>query len=281
MRHYINLNIGCADQEMADIVVAFLADYPFETFDTVESPAGVAVKAYILSEAWAECRDEALAAIEDYGSVFSEMEIEDKNWNERWERESFERVDIDGRIVIRSEYHAAPDDPAVIDIVVRPSMSFGSGHHHTTRMMCRLICNVGCRGTVLDVGCGTGVLSIAALKCGATHATAVDIDPWSVESARAGAELNALGESLEVVLGTVEAVEGRRYDMVVANINRNIILGDLDRYVVALNAGGRLLVSGFLVEDAPIIEAAAAERGLRLVKHMEEDGWVAEMYSKE
>lgn len=281
MRHYINLNIGCADQEMADIVVAFLSDYPFETFDTAESPAGVAVKAYILREAWVECRDEALAAIEDYGSVFSEMEIEDKNWNERWERESFERVDIDGRIVIRSEYHEAPDDPAVIDVVVRPSMSFGSGHHHTTRMMCRLISDEGSHGRVLDVGCGTGVLSIAALKCGAKHATAVDIDPWSVESARAGGELNALGESLEVMLGTVEAVEGRCYDMVVANINRNIILCDLDRYVAALNSGGKLLVSGFLVDDASIIEAAAAERGLNLVKRLEEEGWMAEMYSKE
>lgn len=281
MRHYINLTIGCADAVMADIVVAFLSDHPFETFDTEESPAGVAVRAYILKEAWAECRDEALAAIEDYGALLSEVVIEDKNWNERWERESFERVDIDGRLVIRSEYHAAPDDPAVVDVVVRPSMSFGSGHHHTTRMMCRLICDVACRGTVLDVGCGTGVLSIAALKCGAKHATAVDIDPWSVESARAGAELNALHESLEVVLGTVEDVAARCYDMVVANINRNIILGDLDSYVAALNAGGRLLVSGFLADDAPIIEAAAAERGLSLAERIEEDGWVAEMFNKE
>ena len=281
MRHYINLTIGCADTEMADIVVAFLSDYPFETFDTVESDAGVAVKAYILREAWAECRDEALAAIDDYGTLFSELIIEDRNWNERWERESFERVDIDGRIVIRSEYHAVPENPAVVDVVVRPSMSFGSGHHHTTRMMCRLIYGVGCRGAVLDVGCGTGVLSIMALKCGAERATAVDIDPWSVESARAGAELNALGERLEVVLGTAQAVEGRCYDMVVANINRNIILGDPDSYVKALHAGGRLLVSGFLTEDAPIIEAAAAERGLSLVERLDEDGWVAEMYSKE
>ncbi|MBQ8493298.1 MAG: 50S ribosomal protein L11 methyltransferase [Alistipes sp.] len=281
MRRYIDLTIGCADTEMADIVVAFLADYPFETFDTVESAAGVAVKAYILSEAWAECRKEALSAIADYGSVFSEVELEDKNWNERWERESFERVDIDNQIVIRSEYHQAPSDPAIIDIVVKPSMSFGSGHHHTTRMMCRLIYGLQPSGMVLDVGCGTGVLSFAALKCGAECATAVDIDPWSVESARVGAALNDLAERVEVVLGTVEAVEGRVCDMVVANINRNIILGDLDRYVAALRAGGTLLLSGFLTADAPIIEAAACERGLRLTQRLMEDDWVAESFVKE
>lgn len=280
MKRYIELTIGCADVEMADIVVAFLSDYPFETFDTAESPAGVAVKAYILTEAWAECREEALASIEDYGSVFSEIEIKDKNWNERWERESFERVDIDGLIVIRSEFHEPPANPDAIDIVVAPSMSFGSGHHHTTRMMCRLIHSLRPTGEVLDVGCGTGVLSVAALKCGAEHATAVDIDTWSVESARRAAELNNLDERLEVVLGTVEEVEGRIYDMVAANINRNIILNDLERYVAALRPGGKLLVSGFLEDDAPIIERAMAEHNLKFIERKEEDSWIAEAFVK-
>lgn len=280
MKRYIELCVGCANVEMADIVVAFLSDYPFETFDTVESAAGVAVKAYILADVWSECRAEALAAIEDYGSVFSEIDIEDRNWNERWERESFERVDIDGVILIRSEFHEPPTSSDVVDIVVAPSMSFGSGHHHTTRMMCRLIHSLRPAGEVLDVGCGTGVLSVAALKCGAVRATAVDIDPWSVESARRAAELNNLDERLEVVLGTVEQVEGRTYDMVVANINRNIILNDLDRYVAALRYGGNLLVSGFLEDDAPIVERAMAEHGLKLVERKAEDGWIAEAFVK-
>lgn len=280
MKRYIELTIGCADAEMADIVIAFLSDYPFETFDTVESAAGVAVKAYILTEAWAECREESLASIEDYGSLFSEVEIEDRNWNERWERESFERVDIDGVILIRSEFHEPPTSADVVDVVVAPSMSFGSGHHHTTRMMCRLIHALRTAGDVLDVGCGTGVLSVVALKCGAEHATAVDIDPWSVESARRAAELNNLGERLEVVLGTVEQVEGRTYDMVVANINRNIILNDLERYVAALRPGGKLLVSGFLEDDAPIIERAMAEHNLKFIERKEENSWIAEVFVK-
>ena len=280
MKRYIDLCVGCADMEMADIVVAFLSDYPFETFEVDDSAVGVAVKAYILKDAWAECREEALAAIEDYGSLFSEMEVEDKNWNERWERESFERVDIDGKIVVRSEYHEPPTDPTVIDVVVRPSMSFGSGHHHTTRMMCRMIYALHPSGSVLDVGCGTGVLSFAALKCGASQATAIDIDPWSVESAKCGAELNGLTERVEVLLGTVEQAEGRVYDMVLANINRNIILNDIDRYMAALKPCGHLLVSGFLSDDARLVEQAAEERGLSLVKRLEEDGWVAETFVK-
>ena len=147
-------------------------------------------------------------------------------------------------------------------------------------MMCRLIHSLRPTGEVLDVGCGTGVLSVAALKCGAEHATAVDIDPWSVESARRAAELNNLDERLEVVLGTVEEVEGRIYDMVVANINRNIILNDLERYVAALRPGGKLLVSGFLEDDAPIVERAMAEHGLKLVERKEEDSWIAEAFVK-
>lgn len=281
MKRYIDLCVGCADSEMADIVVAFLSDFPFETFDVNDNEQGVEVKAYILCDAWRECREEALAAIEDYCSVISETEIEDKNWNERWERESFERVDIDGKIVIRSEYHESPADPEVIDVIVKPSMSFGSGHHHTTRMMCRMIYALKPAGSVLDVGCGTGVLSFAALKCGAEQATAIDIDPWSVESAKCGAELNGLTERVDVLLGTVEQAEGRTYDMVVANINRNIILNDIDRYVAALKTGGYLLVSGFLVEDAALIECAAKERGLALTERLEEDGWVAETFVKE
>lgn len=280
MKRYINLTIGCADEVMADIIVAFLADYPFETFDVEQHAAGVNVRSCILKERWDVCRDEALAAIEEYGSVFSEIEVEDKNWNERWERESFERVDIDGKIIIRSEFHEPPSSTDVVDIIVAPSMSFGSGHHHTTRMMCRLIYALRPTGEVLDVGCGTGVLSIAALKCGAKHADGVDIDEWSVESARRATELNDLDTRLDVILGTVTEIEGRSYDTILANINRNIILSDMDSYVAALRDGGHLLVSGFLTDDAPIIEHAAHSRGLSLEQHMEEDGWVALAFVK-
>lgn len=279
MRKYIVLTISCPDEEMAEIATAFLADFPFESFDTAPTTVGATLHAFILKESWAECREEALATVTDYGTVVSEEEIEDENWNERWEEESFSPVDIDNKIVIRAAHHPAPAD-AVIDIIVKPSMSFGSGHHHTTRMMCRAIHSLNPSGRVLDVGCGTGVLSIAAIKCGAEHADAVDIDPWSTASAEEAALLNGIAEQISVLLGTVEVVEGRKYDMVLANINRNIILNDIDRYVEALNEGGKLLLSGFLVEDIADITTAASERGLCPIAQSEEEGWVCLVFKK-
>lgn len=279
MRKYIDLTISCPDEEMAEIATAFLADFPFESFDTAPTTEGATLHAFILKESWAECREEALATVADYGTVVSEEEIEDENWNERWEEESFSPVDIDNKIVIRAAHHPAPAD-AIIDIIVKPSMSFGSGHHHTTRMMCRAIHSLNPSGRVLDVGCGTGVLSIAAIKCGAEHADAVDIDPWSTASAEEAAQLNGIAEQISVLLGTVEVVEGRKYDMVLANINRNIILNDIDRYVEALNDGGKLLLSGFLVEDIADITTAASERGLCPIAQSEEEGWVCLVFKK-
>lgn len=279
MRKYIDLTISCPDEEMAEIATAFLADFPFESFDTAPTTEGATLHAFILKESWAECREEALATVKDYGTVVSEEEIEDENWNERWEEESFSPVDIDNKIVIRAAHHPAPAD-AVIDIIVKPSMSFGSGHHHTTRMMCRAIHSLNPSGRVLDVGCGTGVLSIAAIKCGAEHADAVDIDPWSTASAEEAALLNSISEQISVLLGTVEVVVGRKYDMVLANINRNIILNDIDRYIDALNEGGKLLLSGFLVEDIADITTAASERGLCPIAQSEEEGWVCLVFKK-
>lgn len=279
MRKYIDLTISCPDEEMAEIATAFLADFPFESFDTAPTTEGATLHAFILKESWAECREEALATVKDYGTVVSEEEIEDENWNERWEEESFSPVDIDNKIVIRAAHHPAPAD-TVIDIIVKPSMSFGSGHHHTTRMMCRAIHSLNPSGRVLDVGCGTGVLSIAAIKCGAEHADAVDIDPWSTASAEEAAQLNGIAEQISVLLGTVEVVEGRKYDMVLANINRNIILNDIDRYVEALNEGGKLLLSGFLVEDIADITTAVSVRGLCPIAQSEEEGWVCLVFKK-
>ena len=278
MRHYIELSIECANEEMTEIITAFLSDYPFESFDLKPASQGVMLCGYIPTESWAECREEALNAIADYGTVMGENDIESENWNATWEAESFNPVEVElddvRRMMIRAPHHPAPDDD-VVDVVVSPQMSFGSGHHHTTRMMCRNIATVSHLGRTLDVGCGTGVLSIAALKLGAEHVDAVDIDPWSTKSAEEAAELNGLTSNMEILLGTVEAIEGRTYDTILANINRNIILNDLDRYVAALNSGGELILSGFLRQDVEAILGACQERGLSPEREIEEEEWVS------
>lgn len=280
MKRYTHLTITCPDAESAEILTAFLSDYPFECFSDNATAEGVIVETYLTPEDWAECGEEATAIINDYGTLTAIKEIEDENWNARWEEESFQPVDIDGRIVIRSAAHPAPRDPAIMDIIVAPTMSFGSGHHHTTRMMCRLIHASEPARRALDVGCGTGVLSFVALKSGAGYVDAIDIDPWSAESTARAAELNGVSDRINIITGTVEAIEGETYDAIYANINRNIILGDIARYTAALNAGGCLLVSGFLTEDVEYITSAAAAHNLTLTTQLEEEGWVAIAFQK-
>ena len=270
MKQYVEISVACQTEDMADILTAYLADYPFESFDTDVVDAGVVLKAYILADGWSECRDEVLNLVAEYGKLLSEEVIEDENWNAEWESTGFERVEIEDVMVIRAPHHE-PAKEGLIDIVVAPQMSFGSGHHQTTRLMCRLIHALRPEGKILDVGCGTGVLSLAALRCGAESADAIDIDIWSVESAKESARLNSLAERIEVIHGTVESIAGRRYSLVVANINRNIILADIAQYVTALEQGGTLLLSGFLAEDVEDITNVATALGLTAVECLSED----------
>lgn len=278
MKQYVDLCVATRDQEATEIVTALLADLPFECFETTShSDERVDLHAYIPIEAWRECCAEARSLVADFGAVVSEDIIEDENWNARWEAESFEPVDIDGRMVIRAPHHPAPDHESVIDVVITPQMSFGSGHHHTTRMMCRAIMRLTPpQARILDMGCGTGVLSIAALKCGASEAHAVDIDVWSVESARQAAALNNLEERMKVILGSAEEAESLQsdYDMILANINRNIITSQMGYYAKSLRHGGVLLLSGFLTEDIAIIKTEAERNHICITATQEEQGWI-------
>ena len=280
MKRYTHLTITCPDAESAEILTAFLSDYPFECFSDSATEEGVVLETYINPEDWAACGEEATNIINDYGTLTSLKDIDDENWNARWEEESFHPVEIDNLMVIRSAAHPAPTDPAVMDIIVSPTMSFGSGHHHTTRMMCRLIHASQPAKRALDVGCGTGVLSFVALKCGATFVDAIDIDPWSTESALRAASINGVSDNINIITGTVEAVEGKSYDAIYANINRNIIMGDIARYAAALDNGGKLLLSGFLTEDKDDIIAAAKAYNIHPTTTLEEEGWVAIAFTK-
>ena len=274
---YVELNIHTENTEQAEILTALLADYPFDSF--VEEDA--ALKAYILREDYAACEQEVVQMLLEQGiEHYEAAPIEQQNWNAEWESD-FEPVRVEGLrpIVIRAAHHAAAA-AGEVDVVIAPRMSFGTGHHATTALMSQTISEMGVEGLRgLDMGCGTGVLAIVAMKCGAERMVAVDIDDWACDSCRDSMALS--GVELDVRCGSMAAVEGETFDFVLANINRNILIDMMPSFAKALSAGGRLVMSGFLGEDVPHIESAAAEQGFVVESVREREGWMVVMCKKE
>ena len=266
---YISLQIPVADAEQGEILTAELADYPFESFET----EGSTLKAYIPGDRLADCKSEVDALLERYGVSGRYIAIETQNWNALWER-NYPATDVEGRLRIRAPFHeAAP--AGEMEVVVMPKMSIGTGHHATTWLMSRAVLDLGVSGRRgLDMGSGTGVLSIVAVKCGAAHVDAVDIDDWADANCRENIAANGVSDRITPMLGDVRCIAGRHYDFILANINRNILLADMPSYAAALNAGGDLVMSGFLEADVPSIVAAAGELGMTLVERAERNGWM-------
>lgn len=266
--NYISLHIRCADGEQSEILTAELADYPFESFETDHGT----LKAYIREEALADLKEEVDGMLSRYGVTGRYISIEAQNWNALWERD-FPSVDVEGRLLIRAPFHASAPS-GVLDVTVMPKMSFGTGHHATTWLMSRALLDLPVSGrTGLDMGSGTGVLSIIAVKCGARHMDAVDIDEWADANCRENIAANGVSDRITPVLGDIRRVSGRVYDFILANINRNILLRDMPDYASALAAGGDLVMSGFLEGDVAAIESSAISEGLVPEGRSERDGW--------
>lgn len=266
---YVALNIPVSDDAQSEILTAELADYPFESFET----GGGVLKAYIPQERLADCKEEVDALLVRYGVQGRYIAIETQNWNAVWES-NFPAVDVEGRLRIRAPFHAAA--PAgETEVVIMPKMSFGTGHHATTWLVARAVLDLQVAGrSGLDMGSGTGVLSIVAAKCGAAHVDAVDIDDWADENCRENVAANGVADRVTPMLGDVRRIAGRRYDFILANINRNILLSDMPSYAAALQPGGDLVMSGFLEPDVEPLVARAAELGLRHVATQSRKGWM-------
>ncbi len=273
---YIELNIPITSGEMGEIMVAELADYPFESFETEGERL---LKGYIPQERLVDCKaevDAMLARYEVTGARY--ISIETQNWNAQWES-AFERVEVGERLLIRAPFHPA-DSSFEREVIIMPKMSFGTGHHATTYLMSEWTMDLGAEARLrgkrgLDVGSGTGVLSIVAAKEGAAQVDAVDIDEWADENCRENIVVNGVEGVVNPMLGDVTRVAGERYGFILANINRNILLGDMARYAEALEEGGVLLMSGFLEQDVDILESKARELGLTPSGTRVRDGWVA------
>jgi len=275
---YVELNIAVADSMQAEILTALLSDYPFEAFAEEEG----ALKAYILDSDYTECSQEVEQLLLSQDVEFEVIEVVQQNWNAEWES-GFEPVEVTGEkpIRIRAPHHT-PAEEGVMDVVIAPRMSFGTGHHATTALMSQTIASEGVEGLRgLDMGCGTGVLAIVALKCGAEHMVAVDIDDWACDSCRDSIALSGVAEWVDVRCGSIEqVVAGEQFDFILANINRNILISMMPSFAAALPSGGRLLMSGFLREDVVYIEASAVEQGFEVVNIIEREGWMVVVCKK-
>ncbi len=273
---YIELNIAVPDSETAEILTAELSELPFESFVSERDT----LKAYIPQNRLVDCKEDADEILRRYGISGSRyVQIESQNWNALWES-NFEPVNVDGRVMIRAPFHAAHPE-CDFEIVIMPKMSFGTGHHATTYMMVAMLLDADIEGrSVLDMGCGTGVLSIAAARRGAASVDAVDIDDFAYENCCENIRTNGVAERIHPLLGDVSAIEDRRYDIILANINRNILLHDMDAYLRVLNDGGEIFMSGFLDDDLDAMCREAYSCGLANGCAHHRDGWAALSFRK-
>ena len=254
----------------AEILIAELSELDFESFDETEE----GVKAYILSSLDRENLLEDLYLLKnpEFNITYSINKIEPVNWNEEWEK-NFDPIDVDGVCSVRAPFHPKPN--AAFDIVIEPKMSFGTGHHETTHLMIKHLLKLDLKGKkTLDMGCGTGILAILAAMKGAKPVEAIDIDSWCYENTVENTERNGVA-FIEAFEGDVQLLEGKQYDLIIANINRNILLADIPAYASCLNHAGTLLLSGFYTHDIPAITNVCNQQGLNFIMNFEKNNWVA------
>jgi ribosomal protein L11 methyltransferase len=265
-----------APADLTDILTAELSQYGYDTF--METDTGLC--AYITEDVFSKVElEEVLNKYRDQHPLpYSVQKIQKQNWNEEWEK-NFEPLLIGGICSVRASFHPKPEGVAY-DIVINPKMSFGTGHHETTTLMIENQLTLEHAGKrVLDMGCGTGILAILAVKLGAAEVVAVDIEDWTVENARENAALNAA--PVEVRLGDVQVIQqDDSYDIILANINRNVLLADMPEYARLLAAGGTLVMSGFYTEDLAAIKAQAFAQGLAYKAERTKNNWVSVVFEK-
>lgn len=281
--NYIEVQLTLSP-DYADILTAELAELGFESF--VETDEGL--NAYITEDAFLpDAVDELVARYASQTPItYLTQTLEKKNWNAEWEQ-NYEPIEVRtesgtsaGQSVrVRASFHE-PDPSFTYDLLINPKMSFGTGHHETTHMMMQHQLGLDHVGTsVLDVGSGTGILAILAIKLGAADALAFDIEEWAVENAIENAALNGCADQVRVFQGTIAGVEANeRFEIILANINRNVLLAEIPTYVAHLKLAGHLMVSGFYEFDAPDIVAKAAEAGLTVQTQLTRNGWASILF---
>ncbi len=276
----IEFHLESCEEFIAELLPAFLGEIGFDSFE--ETPTGI--NAFCPKELYSET--DMIAVLHnipcDTKNIhYNISDVEDVNWNTKWEEESFRPIEINQSCCVRPSNHPTENNYQY-DIIVNPTQSFGTGYHETTRMVMNAMFNLDLKDkTVLDMGCGTAVLSILAEKLGAKHITAIDIDKWSADNAVDNAQLNACN-NIHIHMGDADSLSSiaTKHNIVLANINRNILIRDMDSYVNSMQPNAILIVSGFLTEDYPIVEAKAIELGMKPSQHYEDNTWVAAVFTR-
>ena len=269
----VDFTISPYSVDASDVLAAMAGEVGFETFE--ETVTGL--KGYVQQSLFdVSVLKTALEdfPFEDTTISYDIREAEDRDWNEQWEQEGFEPIVISDNLIIHDGRHL-PDSTPDISIEIDAKLAFGTGTHETTRMICSTLLELQPKGRVLDCGTGTGILSICALKLGAQEAIGYDIDEWSVDNARHNAVINQVDNRFTSLLGDasiLNKVEGT-FDLVMANINRNILLNDMPQFVSKMNADATLILSGFYTDDCQILIEKAQTLGLSLRQQKEDQQW--------
>lgn len=257
-----------------DILAAELGEIGFESFTDNES----GLQGYISDQAFdKETLTHKLSAfpLENVSIHYTEKLIESQDWNEEWEKNYFKPIRIENDCIIRASFHK-PEPGYKYNIIIDPKMAFGTGNHETTYLMICEMLNLDLQGKeLLDMGCGTAVLAILARMKGANRVVAIDIDEWAYNNALENIRLNNTPD-IKVDLGGAEQIQtSGSFDIVFANINRNILLKDIHQYAACMKSGALLYMSGFYMEDIPAIEKECLRNNLTLLSHTEKNNWVA------
>ncbi len=272
--NYVEIEI-CCNEPLKEILTAELYQLGYESF--LDTPEGL--KAYLSTTSYDQKELEELISQYPQVEEFTSNEIVEENWNQQWES-SFEPIVVDQRCRVRASFHPKSEN-FPYEIIIDPKMSFGTGHHETTAQMIKHMLTLDIRNQhLLDVGCGTGVLSILGEKMGASYITALDIDDKAVENTLENIRLNQC-RVIEVLKGMVSSSKlTLEYHLILANINRNVLLEDIPSYAKLLSPGGHLIVSGFYTEDQPPIVNTCEDSGLQIKSQSQENKWASLILEK-
>jgi len=263
--------------ENREIIAALLSEADFESFSDTKN----GINGYIPESLFSEEKMKTVLAplYHSFENLdYFTTAIPDQNWNQEWEK-NFEPIKIDNQCYIRAPFHSK-DSHFAYEIIIEPKMSFGTGHHATTVLMIKMILSLDLQGKrILDMGCGTGVLGILASMKKASWVIGIDVDSWAYQNSLENAQRNKIS-NLEIKIGNATLLKQESFDVILANINRNILLQDMELYADTLKIGSQLIMSGFYLNDLTIIKEKAKQLGLTYQNHFENEQWVAVRFSK-